>query len=209
MEVFHMRRRSNLLRVGVCSAVLLLVLPGCTYMRHRGEDAADMLDLGVTWSKKPAFALYYSFVPIVAIGYGSVDGSFAGLGGGSFGAMPHCEKSVGLILWGQERLGFGEFDPEEPETVNYQRLGLVGLFQGPVPGPDYMISCPHYLHLGWGGLVATPRYLQILDFVLGWTTMDICFDDGRPRGKWGAKNFFGPGPPVAAPAPVPPDEPAP
>ena len=80
-------------------AALALLGTGCTYFQHRGEDALDMLDLGVTWSSKPGFALYYSFVPIVTIGYGNVDGGFAGLGGGRFGAVRHYEQSVGAILW--------------------------------------------------------------------------------------------------------------
>ena len=191
-------------------AALALLGTGCTYFQHRGEDALDMLDLGVTWSSKPGFALYYSFVPIVTIGYGNVDGGFAGLGGGRFGAVRHYEQSVGAILWGREEIGFDEFDIEDPETLNFQRLGLIGMAQGPFPGPDYTLSCPHYLHLGWVGLAGTPRYLQMLDFLLGWTALDICCDDGRPRGKWGGKNIFGPGPPLEpVPLPVPPDEPAP
>jgi hypothetical protein len=46
-----------------------------------------------------------------------------------------------------------------------------------------LISCPHYLHLGWVGVVATPRYLQMLDFVAGWTTLDVGGDDNRREEK--------------------------
>jgi hypothetical protein len=144
----------------------------------------DVIDLGVTWSSRPGFALYYDFVPVIPVGFGYVDGHFAGLGGGRFGAMRHFERSYGLVLWGQEEVGFGTFDRRKPETVRFQRTGLIGMVQGPFPGPDYLISCPHYFHLGWVGLVGTPRYLQMLDFVLGWTTLDIGFDDGRPIGAW-------------------------
>ncbi len=183
--------RAILRTVRVASVAMLLLGSGCTYLRQRGEDAMDMIDLGVTWSKTPGFALYYDFVPIIPIGYGHVDGHFAGLGGGRFGVMRHYEHSIGLILWGQEEVGFKDFDVAEPETVNFQRTGLVGMIQGPFPGPDYVISCPHYLHLGWVGLAGSPRYYQMLDFVLGWTTLDIAFDDGRERGKWGAKRVIG------------------
>jgi hypothetical protein len=168
------------------AALLVSALPftGCTYLTHRGEDALDIVDVGVSLSSRPGFALYYDFVPVIPIGYGHVDGTFAGLGGGRFGVMPHYERSMGAVLWGREEVGFGRFDADDPRSVNSQRVGLVGLAQRPVPGPDYMISCPHYLHLGWIGLVGTPRYLQMLDFLLGWTTLDICSDDGRTTGIW-------------------------
>lgn len=185
-------RGSVSLRLFVAAAALALLLSaGCTYLQHRAEDAMDMLDLGVTWSSQPNFALYYDFVPVLPVGFGRVDGHFAGLGGGRFGVLPHWERSCGLGLWGQEEVGFGEFDRDTPETVRFQRSGLIGMVQGPFPGPDYMISCPHYVHLGFVGIVATPRYLQMADFVLGWTTLDIGFDDGRRRGQWGGKPLFG------------------
>ena len=165
--------------LATCSATA-----GCTYLRHRGEDAMDMLDIGVTLSKKPGLAVYYDFIPLVPLGFCHVDGYFAGLGGGQFGFMPHTQRNIGLGVWGQEAVGFGEFDLEDPETVNFQRSGLAGMVHGPFPGPDYLISCPHYLHVGWIGLVGSPRYLQALDFVLGWAIIDLCSDDGRPRGSW-------------------------
>ena len=41
--------------------VLLMVvalLPGCAdYLKYRAEDAADMVDFGFTWSKKPCFSV--------------------------------------------------------------------------------------------------------------------------------------------------------
>jgi len=169
----------------------LLSTTGCTYLRHRGQDALDMIDLGVSVSSKPGFALFYDFVPVFPIGGGKVDGHFVGLGGGRLGFMPHYQESYGAIVWGQEAVAFGVHDLERPETLNFQRSGLSGLAQGPVPGPDYMISCPHYIHLGWIGIVASPRYLQMLDFVLGWTTLDIGYDDGLSPGRWGAKSLFG------------------
>ena len=173
--------------VALASALALVGSAGCTYLAHRGQDALDMIDLGVTASARPGFALYYNFVPVVPIGYGHVDGTFLGIGGGRAGAMPHYERSRGVVLWGEEEVAFGDFDAADPETYNAFRSGIVGLAQGPAPGPDYTLSCPHYIHLGWIGVVASPRYLQMLDFILGWTTLDIGFDDGRRCGRWGGK----------------------
>jgi hypothetical protein len=43
----------------------------------------------------------------------------------------------------------------------------------------------HYVHLGHAGLVANLRWGEALDFLLGWTTLDIANDDGRRFGHWG------------------------
>jgi hypothetical protein len=175
----------------------LCVAQGCTYLKNRADDAMDIVDVGFTFSKTPQFAAYYDFVPIIPIGYGDVKGRFVGLGGGKLaGWAAHRERSYGLVLWGQEEVGFGKSASnldkmtakERNKALKFQRTGLIGMAQGPFPGPEYLISCPHYLHVGWIGAVATPRYLQIVDFVLGWTTLDICFDDdagkdGAPGGK--------------------------
>ena len=195
---------AGLRRQAVQSGLLLafvLCASGCTYLKHRGQDAMDIVDLGITVSSQPGFALYYDFIPVVPVGFGKVEGTFVGLGGGRLGAMPHYEESYGLVLWGQEAVGFGVYDKDKPETMNFQRSGLVGAAQGPFPGPDYLISCPHYIHLGWIGVVVSPRYLQMLDFLCGWTTLDLCFDDGAPLPTWGGKGIFGGAPSAAAAAP--------
>lgn len=173
---------------GLILAGLLICTQGCAYLRDRGNDAKDMIDVGFTFSKEAHFALFYDFIPVIPIGYGDVEGNFFGLGGGEFSKWaPHYEQSYGAILWGQEKVNFGtsqeELDAmsesERNEALNFQRSGLIGMVQGPFPGPDYLISCPHYIHLGWIGVVGSPRYLQMLDFVVGWTTLDICGDDKR------------------------------
>ena len=165
-----------------------LSLQGCAYLQDRGNDAKDIIDIGLTVSGKPQFAFYYDFVPIIPIGYGNVEGQFTGLGGGQFaGGAPHTQKSTGLILWGEEQVNFGTSpealaamdDAERNKALDIHRTGLIGMAQGPFPDTDYLISCPHYVHLGWIGVVGSPRYLQMLDFVLGWTTLDIGSDDDR------------------------------
>ncbi|MCD6385785.1 hypothetical protein J7M23_08410 [Candidatus Sumerlaeota bacterium] len=167
---------------------MLCCLQGCVYLKNRAGDAMDMIDIGFTFSKKPQFAFFYDFVPVVPIGYGNVEGYYVGLGGRKFGFFsPHYERSYGLILYGAEEVGFGNSvaeselkamsEEERHKLLNFQRSGLAGMVVGPFPGPKYLISCPHYIHLGWIGAVGTPRYLQMLDFILGWTTLDIYFDD--------------------------------
>lgn len=181
-----MRSAGWILRVAAVLGLAVLVssMSGCTYLKYRGADALDIVDLGVTFSKDPYFAAYYRLpVPVGAIGYGKVKGGFFGIGGGNIGYMPHYEESYGPILWGQEEVAFGDYNREDRERLNYERIGI-GLFQGPLPPPGYMLGCPHYLHLGWIGLVGMPRIYEWLDFPLGFTTLDISRDDGHPIGYW-------------------------
>ncbi|NQU43466.1 hypothetical protein HQ520_09280 [bacterium] len=179
-------------------AGLLSISSGCTYFQNRADDAMDMIDLGFTFSKKPGFAFYYDFVPVIPIGVGYVRGSYVGLGGGKLSWLsPHHEESYGALLWGQEKVTFRHSEedlaamtPEEREkALLFQRTGLIGVFQGPFPGPEYLISCPHYIHLGWIGVVGSPRYLQMLDFLIGWTTLDITRDDDADEQEVSAKGW--------------------
>ncbi len=166
--------------------LVVLLLQGCAYWKNRINDCGEMIDIGFSFSRKPQLALFYDFIPVIPIGYGRVDGTFTGLGGGKLCWFDsHFERSYGLILWGQEEVTFEksleELDAlpgeEREEIADFQRTGLIGMVQGPFPGPNYLISCPHYLHLGWIGAVGSPRYLEMLDFVLGFTTLDIGGDD--------------------------------
>ena len=185
----------------------LLSACGCSYMQNRGADLLDCMDIGLSFTTRPTFALYYRLpiVPIAGALGGKVDGYFAGIGGGNIGYMRHYERNYGmflrdspdggpdafwrripvpLIISGVEEVAFGDFDKHNPEQVQRQRMGLVGMFQGPFPNTGYFSACPHYIHIGWIGVVATPRYNEWLDFILGFTTLDISGDDNRPRGYW-------------------------
>ncbi len=180
--------------------------PSSSYLGHRIEDLMDVVDAGITISLKPNFAAYYDLTPFIPIGYGEVDGYFVGLGGGKFGFMRHYERSVGVLAWGREEVGFGEFSHDDPKSLNFQRVGIAGivhgLVEGWVPVADYAPTCLHYVHLGWVGAVGNLRYLQMVDFVLGWTGIDICFDDGKERGEWFGKSIYGWGSPKAESEPV-------
>ena len=182
-----MRRFAGLSAL-VC--VLFFQLTGCAYLQDRGDDAREIIDAGISISQKPQFAFYASgpIVQIAALGVGNVDGKFVGLGEGEWrNNAPHYEKSIGLFLWGEEWISYKyskadlEAMPrqEADEAANFMRVGVAGMLQGPPPDKEYIVSCPHYIHLGFVGLVATPRYLQFADFLLGWTTLDILNDDGE------------------------------
>ncbi len=181
-----------------CLAVVALVFAGsgCVYLNDRGRDALDMVDIGLTFSSKPQFAAYVSapIAQVLALGYGKVDGNYFGIGEGEAALWgPHYESSVGLLVWGEELVSYQHAEaelaalpPQEADlTANFMRVGPVGFIQGPAPSLKYLVSCPHYIHVGWIGVVATPRWLQMADFLIGWTTLDVCQDDGAKRGVAG------------------------
>lgn len=174
--------------------LLAVSVQGCSYFQQRLSDARNVIDLGLTFSSKPQFALYYSgpIVQIGTIGYGDVDGRFFGLGEGHGHLWsPHYEKSYGLVAWGQEWVSFDHdkaaldaLPAEEAEKVsNHMQVGVVGFVRGgsgdgaPPPGPKYIVSCPHFIHLGWVGVVANPRWLQMVNFVVGWTGLELLKND--------------------------------
>lgn len=130
-------------------AVLLLavaaVLPlgsGCaTYWRNRAQDFADMVDIGVTYSSKGQWVFYQSFESILPIGYANYEATFVGWGGGRFGVTPHYLKAWGALAWGDEQVGWGDYDKDDPDTLYTQRVGLVGMPSGLITGhsnPNYV-----------------------------------------------------------------------
>ncbi len=125
-------------------AVLAVALPaaGCAqYWNDRASDFADTFDIGVTFSRKPQFVFYHSFESIVALGYANYEAMFYGWGGGQFGAERHCLKAYGVLLWGDEEAGWGNYNRNDPNTLYTQYVGLVGMPVGLATGN----SNPHYV----------------------------------------------------------------
>ena len=116
-------------RMGLLLVVMLALAAGagCSYLTYRAEDFAEIVDIGVTYSSKPQFALYSSFESILPGGYADLDGWFAGWGGGQFGVTRHYLHAWGAIVWGHEEIGWGEFDKNDPTTLYTQTVGLIGM----------------------------------------------------------------------------------
>jgi len=171
-----LRRKYGLV---LASGAALIAATGCTYLRNRGRDALDMFDIGVTWTKKPQFGLYANCPVLAPGGYGKVDGHFAGVGGGRVGVMKHHQDNVGLLVWGREKEGWGEFRKDDAESMHIQEVGPAGMLKRSYDDP----ACKHYFHVGYVGLAGNVHYGEIGDFFLGWFGADICRDDGKERGK--------------------------
>jgi len=198
------------------SLALLWGAQGCTYLSYRWDDFAEIVDIGITVSKKPYFALYADELSLLPVGYGHVDGHFAGWGGGQVGVTTHAVHCWGLLVHGKEELGWhreweGEGGAKEAEAYeawrnregfiqqgagatmvidDTVRLVTGEMFEGQNQ-PDHSLSCLHYVHLGYFGVVVNVRTLDAIDFILGWTTLDfgrldLGGDDGTER-KWGLR----------------------
>jgi len=140
---------------------------------------------GLTVSLWPGLAVYGDGVSVLPGGFGYVDGWFLGLGGNQIGFTRHYEKSVGLLIWGYEEVGWGDFDKADKDTLYRQYVGVAGILLPPYRAtPAYMPACVHYVHLLWVGAVANARYMEMIDFILGFTTLDIAGDDGHRFAKW-------------------------
>lgn len=180
-------------RVGV--AAMAAALTGCgTYLERRGNDAVQMLEVGITRTEEPSISVFLCGVSLVGIGAANLEGTFSGMGGNQIGTIPFYYRSVGYLLWTYEELGWGNYDKAKQETL-YSYYGAIGGWFHHLPRrPGYSPACNHFIHFGHYGVVLNVRYLEILDFLLGWTTLDLCGDDDDVFGRWpwqapGARNL--------------------
>jgi len=117
------------------AVMALSVVSGCaTCSEDRIADFARMMDVGVTFSKNPQFAFYMTFESALSVGYADFDGTLVGWGGGRFGAMPHHMKAWGAVVWGDEQVGWANYDPDDPSTLERMRVGVVGMPSGLISG---------------------------------------------------------------------------
>jgi hypothetical protein len=168
-------------------ALLIAVVysSGCSYFRNRAQDAAEMFDIGLTFSKKPHFSAYMNCPVIAPLGYGKVDGTYVGVGGGKVGVMDGFhQESSGTLVWGREEVSWEGFDPEDADTLSVQGVGILGLAENRDSEDPYEVACIHYLHLGWVGGTLNIHWLEIPDFFLGIFLLDPMGDDGEDGGFW-------------------------
>ncbi|MBI4882271.1 MAG: hypothetical protein HY812_21815 [Planctomycetes bacterium] len=121
---------------------LLLVAPqGCAYLQDRGDDAAEMIDIGVTWTKDPCFSFNLCLLGLASIGGGYMDGGFAGLGGGRGGIQRHYHNDVGLLVWSYDEWAWGDdYNIDDPQTLSAMYIGPAGWVQHPERLPDYAFA---------------------------------------------------------------------
>jgi hypothetical protein len=173
------------------AAAVCGLFSGCAspYLKNRGNDLADVFDVGITVSSgKPQFRL--EFQPfLVPIGYSDVHGKLIGLGSRHWGVNDFESKGWGAVLIGEDVYGTGPFDPRDPrqfagdpenapEARPSYDIGLIPLMKddSELLWTKYA-ECNKGIHLGWIGIHIPCRPLDLVDFVLGFTTLDIMHDD--------------------------------
>jgi hypothetical protein len=172
------------------ACVAMLLSSGCAYMGKRGRDLADIIDIGVTTSSEPQFALYAGFLDLITVGYADVEGTLWGLGSRNVGAVQAVHKGGGLVLWGYEQIGHAPSDATATEFPKPYRVGVAALGDGialacadgkdvSLPKPPQVMNCPKFLHLGWFGIAIDCKPGELVDFLLGWTTLDLSGDDAE------------------------------
>jgi len=135
-----MRERMRWRRWGRMTALgaALVVFQGCTYLQYRGEDALDMVELGVSVTETPYLSAYFCVVSLANFGGGHVDGHVLGMGGRRVGWIRHYQKTAGLVLWSYEEIGWGdEFDKDRAETLDCHHFGPIGWLAYPQRRPAY------------------------------------------------------------------------
>jgi len=176
------------------SVILILISSiGCSYLKKRGNDALDIFDIGISVTDKwePDFSIYINPFEIAPIGYSRIDGKFLGIGNRQVGWLDHEHRAWGAVVWGSEKAGSGEFNPNDPHQVRDDQSNLkerpkfnVGIVRmtkkNNVPPLLQFFQCDKCVHLGWIGVRANCRLADLIDFIIGWTTIDILDDDNIP-----------------------------
>ena len=127
-------------RVALPLAAALCACQGCATIKRfavftydRVNDTGDMVDLGITVSKKRCLSVYACGFGLATLGGGYFDGYYAGLGGGRLGIMRHYHKTVGLLVYSFEEYAWGKFDLNDPKTLNRRHVGPIGFLFFPRP----------------------------------------------------------------------------
>lgn len=153
----------------------LALLTGCAYLHDRGRDACDMVTVAV---EAPTVNAAIQLGPL-PVGFGAADGKGFGLRSGGIGIYDTGELNI--LCLGSRTFVPRERDLERDKGYEFTYFWIPGCHHQ----PDW------HIHEGkWGngfqfeaalGLVVGTRVgvnlAEILDFVLGWTTLDICGDD--------------------------------
>ncbi|MEK7269638.1 MAG: hypothetical protein AAB215_01705 [Planctomycetota bacterium] len=176
------RRFNRIGQAALLSAAFLSV--GCSYLKDRGNDFADMFAIGVTVSSKPTASLYVSFFSAVTLGWSNFEGTFIGWCQREGGVVPARQKAGGVVLWAYEQVGYGdEFKMDDPKSPAEWNAGLVGLFGENTPPASYTATCNKWVHVGFIGVTANCKWSQIFDFLVGLTTVDVLGDDTFSKGS--------------------------
>lgn len=166
--------------------VMLSLTTGCAttqgYFTDRGRDACDTVTLSVeeTGVSASAQVLFWG------TGLGRAKGSGFGLRSGIVGNYDFDE--FGIILGGKKSLALHGADDNRGKGYGSMAYQLIPIGDAYMPRAErFNFWCAEVsLCLGVGARAGC-NFAEILDFILGWFTIDILNDDLEPR-KAGPNN---------------------
>jgi hypothetical protein len=169
--------------------LLIPLMAGCAYIHDRGRDACDMVTLAVEAPTANASIQ----VGKAVLGIGAGGGKGFGLRSGALGVYEAGEANI--LLTGVKYLVPNEDDRnrEKGYEYSYQWLpwrneneGFIGSFDEGRWFNAWQLEAD----LGLGiGVRAGVNLAEIVDFILGWTTLDICGDDIKTIERKDAEAF--------------------
>jgi len=166
----------------VCAVLVVgaALFSGCAYLKDRGNDALDIFDIGFTVTREPHIGIYADFQSIASLGYADIDGWMLGIGNRRAGWLPTRYHTGGALLEGREEWAYGDYE-SDPTIVQKQGVGLGMIYHGLPPSVPKAFNCAKFVHVLFIGFNMNCKIVEALDFVLGWTTLDIGCDDVNAR----------------------------
>jgi hypothetical protein len=170
-------------------------------MQNRKKDFLESGDFGIVYntSWRPNFEFYVDTLStVISLGGGYVkNAKMIGMAHGRAGTFDKNAWEWGVMAWGVEERGVGEFDPNDmydagdryKDATDWPVLdhGWFGSWKGERPIPKWQFGqCSRGIHMGWLGLEMSSRAPEMIDFFLGWTTYDLMKDDLKSTGTLAA-----------------------
>ena len=115
--------------------ILVTCCAGCgTYLRNRGNDALDMWDFGLSVSSKPGLALLPAdYMNVTPIGFSRIEGNYYGVYKSRWGSWKISDSIWGALVWGDQTLTIGEFDPNDPHQFHPEAIAALKAAGKPLP----------------------------------------------------------------------------
>ena len=94
---------------------------------------AEKTPLLMSLGPRPSLSAYACLLGLGGVGYGSVDGYFAGVGGSRIGIFRHYHANWGIGIYAYEKVGWADFDVNDPDTLTRRH-------RGPITWIDYLLD---------------------------------------------------------------------
>jgi len=144
---------------------------GCAYLGHRARDLSDIVTLAAETRKVSCVARV-----ILPLGFSTAEGSGFGLREGYMGRYEYSENVCMTPIGGYCEL---DFTPANDYREKAYSLEIPGDRGGSGDNDEFWLQCLNVqVSIGlYYGVRAGLNLAEAVDFVLGWTTLDILKDD--------------------------------